>query len=871
MTAKRERLLAFLRFLSRFAPPWQQDEWLREWSAEVESAPSARLASVIIGAPAHVLWLWRRQSQLDSIGADVRYGLRALRRRPAFTLTAIGTLAVGASATTTLATIISGVLLKPLPFPESDRLVRVSETREGAAADRHPVLVRETLLAWRDHSTTLTSLAGYSGAAATSRADVSESGDRVRVVGMTANLFGTLGVRPALGTGPAPDAQSADRAVWLSDAAWRRYYQRSPAALGRSFWIDGETYSVAGVMTPDFAFPDPDTIAWIVGAEVRFLDGVGRLRPGITAAQAADEGTARSRTTPGLGQLGIAVFGSNGPARVIVVPLLSALTEAARPSLLMLFVAAALLFATGVANVASLQLAHAASRRREFAIRSALGAGSTRTIRQLVVEHAILGAAGAAVAVILTLWWNRLLPDWLPDGFPRASEVTIDTRALLLTLALSLGASQAFGLLPLWFVRRVRLADAMAEDGTAPAGGGLRTHSGRLRAAILAAQVGVATLLLVGAALLGRSLHALSMSDRGYDLSHLLTAQLPMPQHDFTRLERIAALDGIIARMEQVPGVTHAAASDILPLVPLEFPRSFDLPPAGPGGAPRPVKAASRSVSRNYFAALGMRVAEGRGFTDADRMESPPSIVVNRAFVRTYLTDRPALGTSLPIRFSREWTSATIVGVADDVRQQTGLETASPQIFACYCQMAQGLLGDTPALAIRTTGDPAALAPTLRAIVHEVAPASGLTSVMTMETRLKEQLAVPRLLAGLVVAIGAAALFIAAVGLAGVLAHQVATRSRELSIRAALGASRRQIAGGVVRGALTVTLVGASIGLVAAFVLARWLSTVVTGVGVHDPIAFVAGPLVLLVVVFIASAAPARRAAAIDPAKTLRA
>jgi len=252
-------------------------------------------------------------------------------------------------------------------------------------------------------------------------------------------------------------------------------------------------------------------------------------------------------------------------------------------------------------------------------------------------------------------------------------------------------------------------------------------------------------------------------------------------------------------------------------------------------------------------------------------MESAPSIVVNRAFVRTYLTDRPALGTSLPIRFSREWTSATIVGVADDVRQQTGLETASPQIFACYCQMAQGLLGDTPALAVRTTGDPAALAPTLRAIVHEVAPASGLTSVMTMETRLKEQLAVPRLLTGLVVAIGAAALFIAAVGLAGVLAHQVATRSRELSIRAALGASRRQIAGGVVRGALTVTLVGASIGLVAAFVLARWLSTVVTGVGVHDPVAFVAGPLVLLVVVFIASAAPARRAAAIDPAKTLRA
>ena len=556
MTPNRGRLLACLRCLSRLAPPWQRDAWLREWSAEVEYARSARLAPTTIGAAAHVLWLWRRQFQLDSIGADARYGFRALLRRPAFTLTAIGTLAVGAAATTTLATIISGVLLKPLPFPESDRLVRVSETRAGAAADRHPVLVRETLLAWRDHSTTLTSLAGYSPGAATSRTDVSQTGDRVRVVGMTANLFATLGVRPAVGTGPAPDAQPGDRAVWLSDTAWLRHYERSPVALGRPFWIDGETYRVAGVMAPDFAFPDRDTIAWIVGADVRFLDAVGRLRPGMTAAQAADEGTARSRTTPGLGQLGIAVFGSNGPPRVIVVPLLSAFTESARPSLLLLFAAVALLFATGVANVASLQLAHAASRRREFAIRSALGAGSTRTVRQLVVEHAIVGAAGAAVAVILTIWWNRLLPDWLPDGFPRATEVSVDARTLLLTLALSLGASQAFGLLPLWFVRRVRLSDAMAEDGTAPAGGGLRTHSGRLRAAILAAQVGAATLLLVGAALLGRSLFALTMSDRGYELSQLLTAQLPMPQHDFARLERVAALDDVIARMEQVPGVT---------------------------------------------------------------------------------------------------------------------------------------------------------------------------------------------------------------------------------------------------------------------------------------------------------------------------
>jgi putative ABC transport system permease protein len=870
MTPRHRRLVALLGFLSRFGPPWQRDEWLREWSAEVETAPSVRVIPLTVGAIVHLFWLRRRQWQLDSIGADARHGLRGLLRRPAFTLTAIGTLALGVAATATLATIITGVLLKPLPFPESDRLVRLGETREGATENRHPFLVRETLLAWRDHSTTLAALAGYTAAPATIRSDANQTGDRVVVAGMTPNLFDTLGVRPALGVGPALTARSVDRAVWLSDQAWRRYYHGSAAALGRPLWMDGEPYTIAGVMAPDFAFPDHDTMAWSVIQNIRFLDAVARLRPGVTPAQAADEGTARARAAPDLGQAAIAMFGANGPARVFATPLLGSLTEEARPALLLLFVAAALLLATGVANIAGLQLAHAAGRRREFAIRSAMGAGLARTVRQLVVEHAMLGAAGAVVAMILTIWCHRLLPEWLPAGFPRAGEVMLDARALMLALALSLGASQIFGLLPLWFVRRVTLTDALAEDGTSPAGGGLRTRTTRLRSAVLAGQIGAATILVAGAALVGRSLYTLATSDRGYDLSHLLTAQMPMPEHDFTRLQRVAALDAVIARIGQVPGVTAAAASDIFPLVPLEFPRSFTLPPAGPSGAPRPVKVASRSVSRNYFATLGMRIVEGRGFSDAERMDSPPSVVVNRAFVRTYLTDREALGALLPVRFSREWTGATIVGVVEDVRQQSGLDPPSPQLFACYCQMSQGLLADVPALAIRTAGDPAALATTLRAIVHEVAPAAGLTSVMTMEARLKERLAMPRLLAALVVALGASALLLAGLGLAGAFAHQVTLRSREIGIRAALGATPGDITGSVVRAALTLTLVGTSTGLVVAFVLARWLTHVVTGVGVHDPIAFALSPLVLLVVALVASAAPARRAARVDPAKVLR-
>src|SRR5262245_13472185 len=285
MTPRHPRLVALLAVLSRFCPPWQRDEWLREWSAEVEHSASVRVISLTIGAVVHLFWLQRRRWQLDSLGADARHGLRGLLRRPAFTLTAIGTLAVGSAATTTLATIVTGVLLKPLPFPEPDRLVRLSETREGATGSRHPVLVRDTLLAWRGRSTTLTALAGYITAPATVRADANQIGDRVVVAGMTAELFDTLGVRPALGAGPALTARSADRAVWLSDQAWRRYYQGNAAALGRPLWMDGEPYTIAGVMPPGFAFPGQDTMAWSVTDDIKFFDAIARLRPGVTPAQ----------------------------------------------------------------------------------------------------------------------------------------------------------------------------------------------------------------------------------------------------------------------------------------------------------------------------------------------------------------------------------------------------------------------------------------------------------------------------------------------------------------------------------------------------------------------------------------------------------
>ncbi len=869
MTASHRRLLARLQRLSRFASRWHRDAWLQEWSAEIASAPTVRSWALTVGAVAHLVWLWRREWQLDSMWADVRYGIRGLIRRPAFSVTAAATLALGVGATTTLLTVISGVLLKPLPFPSPEHLVRVSETREGGG-DAGSGITREILIAWSRQSSTLSHLAGYSASAATLRTDTSKS-ERATVVTMMPALFDTLGVRPTMGMSPAADARGADHLVWLADPTWRHQFNSASDVLGRKMFIDGSPFTVAGVLGPGVAFPDDKAAAWILfDQNVRFLDAVGRLATGATVEQAASEGTAVSRNGPDLGSLAVAVFGSNGPARVVVTPLLSSMTAQARPLLLTLFAAAGLLLLTGIANVASLQLAYAAGRRREFAIRSAIGAGAIRTVRQLVVEHTILGLVGAVGAVALAFWWNRLLPTWLPAGLPRVTDIAFDVRALLLTLGLSVASSQLFGLLPLWFVRRATLTDALAEDGSAPTGGGSRTRVARLRSGILVAQIVATTLLLVGAGLLGRSMYTLATADRGYDLSHLLTAEISMPEHDFTRIRRVEVLETMIARISVVPGVTHAAASDIFPLVPLEFPRTIDLPPSSPAGVIRRVKVASRTVSRDYFATLGMRIVQGRGFSDADRMDSPPSVVVNRAFVRDNVADRSALGIVLPIRFSQSWQGATIIGVVDDVIQQTGVEPASSQVFACYCQVTQGLMADVPAMAIRTTGDPAALTPTLRAMVQDVAPAASLASAMTMETRLSARLAVPRLLARLVIGFSSAALFIAGIGLVGALGHRVTLRAREMAIRSALGASPGVLAGGIARSALAMTSLGTIIGLGAAAVVSQWLSHGVDGVDVHDPVVFGAVPVLLLAVALIASVLPARRAARVDPARLLR-
>ena len=811
---------------------------------------------------------------------DVRHGIRMLRRHPGFTSLAVLTMALGIGATTTLASVAYNVLMRPLPFPTAARLVQLSEVREGSTRVLRPLMSNATYLAWQDDPATLDAIGAWSTETVTVTAE-GQPPERLTMGDCSASLFTVLGARPLVGAlFTASDEATRDEDVaMIAYDLWQRRYNGRADVVGQVITLDGHRRTILGVMPRDFAFPDRETSLWAPlrvpsvvtdnGRRVSVFDAIGLLRPGVTAQQASDEGTARAHAAPDLGMTGIAVFGSRGAAVVTARPLIEAMTADVRPALLLFLGAVGLLLLAAVANISSLQLARVTARRREIAIRAALGAGRGRIARQLLVDSSLVGVAGGLAGLLLAFWLHRLLPILLPADFPRAADVAIDWRVATFALALSVGASLLFGLLPSLFAWRVTLVPALVEDSLAPVGGGLRGFVARMRAGILAGQVAIAVMLLISAALLSRSFIALRSVDRGYEPSHLLTAQIPLPAATYTGVRRAQVLGSVMDRLRAVPGVTHVATTGVLPLMRGEMLMSFTLPPTEAGKRPEAVQALPRIVSADYFAALGMRLTEGRGFGHQDSLTSEPVVVVNRTFVRMYLGER-ALGKTLPVSFSEGKNAWRVTGVVDDVRHRGATDPPRPEIYACECQIDAGVETSTPILLARTTGDPEALVPTLRSLVSEADPAVALQSVLTMDDRVAANLASPRLDAVLVAAFALLAALIAVVGLFGVLSHTVAQRVREIGVRTALGATPGAIVRLVAGQGLAVTAVGLIAGLGASFLLARELETFLFGVGIHDAASFVLVPLALLGVAALACALPARRAARIDPLKALR-
>jgi predicted permease len=567
----------------------------------------------------------------------------------------------------------------------------------------------------------------------------------------------------------------------------------------------------------------------------------------------------------------MALFGSNGPVEVSIVPALDAMTADVRPALTILLAAVALLLATATANVASLQLARVTTRRRELAVRAAIGAGAGRLARQLLVESTLLGVAGGLAGVLLAHLLLRGLPLLLPADFPRMESIAVDPPVMLFALALSLMTSIAFGLLPSLHVRRVNLVASLSEDNLAPVGGTLRSTTVRARAAIMIGQVAVACVLLVGAALLTRSFIALMNADRGFDPSGLLTARVPMAV-DYPPERRTQLLEAVTDRLKGLPGVTHVAFANALPLVSTGGYSAFNMRSPRNPGIDLQVEAAQRIVSPGYFGALRLRIIEGRPLDETDTATSRRVVVVNRSFASKYLGE-PAIGARIPWQRSAanvraEW---EVIGVVEDVRQNAVDGPNQPEIIAPYAQVrAMTTRSFDPIVVVRTSGDPTSYVSALRNFVRGQDPSLALDSVMTMDERVSTSLARPRTYAVLVGGFAVFAVVIAAVGLFGVLAYSVAQRSREIGVRSALGAPPLAIVGLVVRQALWVTAAGVITGLALAAVTMRALSTFLYGVKPRDPASFAAVAALLLLVAALATVVPARRAANVDPLKVLR-
>lgn len=805
---------------------------------------------------------------------DVRHAIRLMTTQRAFTAAALATLALGIGATTAIFSMVYGVLLRPLPYPEPERLMRISEEHPGGAAIvRYPMLSNLTYLAWRNTSRTVEDIAAYASAEYTLR----HTSDAVRVSGASVSpaLFKLVHARARIGRvlTEADATRGAPEVVVLSDGLWRQRFGGDASILGRDIVLDGRPYSVVGVMPADFYFPSRTARLWTTYRIPRPEENpgrlfwgfwaVGRLRPGATPEQAAAEGTGAARSVGPRPLAANLILGKGGPVVVRVEPLLAEMTSRVRPALVVLLVSVGLVLLIACVNVTNLLLTRGVARRRELAVRAAMGAGQGRLVRQLFTETLVLSLFGGALGIALGWLLTRAIPLFAPEDFPRLADIHVDRVAFVFAVVTSLLSGLAAGALPALRVGRDGLISALREG----AGASTSAHARRLGMGLLVAEAAVAVMLLVGAALLGRSFVRLLNVDPGYDATHVLMARLYLPpqQQAGDVEERFAS--AVLERVRALPGVTAAGVSNMAPFVPASAVMSITL---NGGAAPITARTLSYVITPGYAEALSLRVREGRLFTDADVSAGFRPTLINEEFARTHLNDgRPVAGRRFTNTMSGTTTTVEIVGVVDNVLKD-GLDAKpQPEMY----NVPREAFGLPPAMnvAIRTARDPLALVAPLRAAVRDVNDAAAIDNIETLGSRLSASVSEPRFAMAVLIAFAVLASLLAAVGLYGVLSYQVLQRRRELGVRAALGASRGSLIALVLRQGIIVTVAGIVLGLLGAAWLTQLMRGLLFGVTAHDAIAFGLAPVLLLIVALAATLIPARRAAAADPIEVLRA
>jgi predicted permease len=819
----------------------------------------------------------RGGGMLETFLQDVRYGARVLARNTGFTAVAVLTLALGIGANTAIFSVVNELLLRPLPFPDAERIVMVWELRVSPEGREHNVTSRFNFLGWREQSTAFEAMAAFSD----QRLGLTGGGgepEEISVQLATPELFRVLGVKPILGRGiTQEDARpDAPQVAVLSHGLWRRRFGGDPQLIGKAITLNGAPFTVAGVLPEGFQWHirtmsgtgKPAEI-WTVlsmptegeaASKGRFLSVVARLKPGVSFERAETE----MRTVAARLETDEPAY--NKGVTVELVPLREQFVGNVRPALLVLFGAVGFVLLIACANVANLLLARAAAREREIALRTAIGAHRTRVVRQLLTESLLLAVLGCLLGLVFAKWGLEALVAISPRDLVNLQGVGLDLPVLALTVIVSLATGILFGLAPALEATRLSLNDALKEGSKG--GGGQDTRSRRLRGALVVAEVALALVLLAGAGLLVKSFVRLQGIDTGFETEGVLTAVVSLPLGKYKEdAQLVAFFREATERIRALPGVRSAGIVNYLPLYGgLGANTSFFIEgrPAPPPGEEPGTDV--RVTDAGYFKAMGIPLLRGRNFTDQETREARRVVLINESMARQHFPGENPLGKRVRVHMFEDPQPMEIVGVVGDVRYDNLLQEGVPAVYFPHPELTYPFM----TLVVRTAGDPAEMTPAVRRVVREIDPDQPISDVRTMEQVMADTVGRARFNTLLLGLLAGLATVLAAVGIFGVMSYSVTLRTREIGLRMALGAGKGQVLGLILKQGLLLTSIGIAIGLAGALALTRLLSSLLYGVSATDPLTFTAIAALLTAISCIACYIPAQRAARVDPQIALR-
>ncbi|MEY2485355.1 MAG: hypothetical protein QOH39_1003 [Verrucomicrobiota bacterium] len=810
----------------------------------------------------------RRKNLLGDLWQDLRYGLRMLQKNPGFTTVAIIALALGIGANSAIFSVVNTVLLRPLPYKNPEQLVMVWEdnSKQGFPRDTPAAA---NYVDWRDQNHVFEGMAAIIDISF----NLSGAGDPERIDGrrVSASLFPLLGVEPQLGRTfrAEEDQPGANHVVVMSYGLWQRRFGGDPGIIGKPINLNGESFTVIGVMPTTFQFPKRTDQLWVPVAfdakeagdrGNRYLEVIARLKPGVSLPQAqAEMNTIATRLQQQYPE-------TNTSVGAVVTPLHEHVVGDIKPALLVLLGAVAFVLLIACANVANLLLARAAVRQKEIALRLALGASRSRLTRQFLTESVLLSVFGGGVGLLLSVVGLTVLKRFIPPNISQAQAISIDGKVLMFTVLVSLATGMIFGLAPATQAANFNLNDTLKESGRDSAAG---SRGNRIRGLLVISEVAVSFILLIGAGLLINSFLHLRNVDPGFRAERALTMKIVLPEVRYADKEQRAVFyRELIRRVQTLPGVVSAAVATNLPLTESGNSVGISIEGRADPAPDRVPIVITRIISPRYFETMGIPLLKGRAFTEGDKAESPAVVIVSEGTARRFWPGEDALGKHIKIGATNSpnrWLA--VVGLVKDVRQFELVVEPKPQM---YLPFTQANFFEPRALVVKTNLEPLSLAATVRKTVWEIDKDQPVSDIASMENIVSESVARQRFSMLLLGVFATLALVLAAVGIYGVMSCSVAQRTREIGIRMALGAQRSDVLKLTVGHGLRLVTIGVVIGLSVALVLTRVMSSLLFGVSATDPMTFISISVVLISVAVLASYVPALRATKVDPMFALR-